>query len=77
MRKIKLFPSPHVEIRISISDEMVRDFKECQRQAREFIENDSDKCAGNCSKCSWGDVRIGDSGVCELEELIEQLEEEA
>lgn len=26
MRKIKLFPFPHVEIRISVSDEMERDY---------------------------------------------------
>lgn len=34
MKKIKLFPAPHIEIRISVSDEMERDYLECQRRLR-------------------------------------------
>ena len=30
MKKIKLFPAPHVEIRIHVSEEMERDYAECQ-----------------------------------------------
>lgn len=30
MKKIKLFPAPHIEIRISVSDEMERDYLECR-----------------------------------------------
>lgn len=36
MKKIKLFPSSHVEIRVHVSDEMVKDMRECRRK---FAEN--------------------------------------
>ncbi len=38
MRKIKLFPFPHVEIRISVSDEMERDYWKCRESIRRAVE---------------------------------------
>ena len=34
MKKIKLFPAPHVEIRIHVSEEMERDYAECQKMMK-------------------------------------------
>ena len=38
MRKIKLFPFPHVEIRISVSDEMERDYWKCRESIRNGLD---------------------------------------
>lgn len=34
MRKIKLFPAPHTELRLDVSDEMEKDYQECRRMAQ-------------------------------------------
>lgn len=33
MKKIKFFPAPHVEVRVSVTDEMVADLIECDRMS--------------------------------------------
>ena len=61
MRKITVYPAPHTEVRIHASNEMIEDFKECYKSAVEgFFE-------GDCINCSWYDVKIGDTNMCELE----------
>lgn len=30
VKKIKFFPAPHVEIRVSVTDEMAADLRECR-----------------------------------------------
>lgn len=68
MRKIKLFPSTHVEVRLFVSDEMERDYLECQRRLR---SGDMDL---QCSKCSWIDVNISSyCSACMLNGLEEQM----
>lgn len=69
MKKIKLFPAPHVEVRIHVSDEMERDYAECVKNNREGIGNEEFPCDG----CSWADVEVYGTGVCELKGLKEQL----
>lgn len=46
MKKIKLFPAPHVEIRIHVSEEMERDYVECQKMMKRGEDCD-------CDRCSW------------------------
>lgn len=60
MKKIKIF-LPHAEIKINVTDEMVRDFKECKELA-EDITTDEYK---DCDTCSWGRMLIGCTGLCE------------
>lgn len=69
MRKIKLFPSTHVEVRLFVSDEMERDYLECQRRLK---SGDMDL---QCDNCSWKDVKISrcGSGACMLTGLEEQM----
>lgn len=68
MRKIKLFPAPHVELRVSVSDEMVADYRECKR----LYETGGCK---DCDTCSWREVEISDTRMCELKEMEQLLEE--
>ena len=49
MKKIKLFPTPHMEVRIFVSDEMEKDFMECRRKTgKGKIPR-----IPSCDKCSW------------------------
>lgn len=51
---ITVFPAPHVKV--SISNEMRNDFKECLK-----VED-----AKDCNTCSWDKVCIGEAGMCTL-----------
>ena len=46
MRKIKLFPAPHLELRVSVSDEMIKDYRECIAMAEELDGKDCEPAAG-------------------------------
>ena len=61
MKKIKLFPGPHMELRIFVSDQMEEDYKECARMAESACGDGKD-----CDSCSWRDVMIFGLGMCEL-----------
>ena len=52
MKKIKLFPAPHMEVRVFVSDEMEKDFVECRRKTgKGKIPR-----IPNCDKCSWEEL---------------------
>lgn len=72
MKKIKFFPAPHVEVRVSVTNEMVADLQECKRIAE---ESNYEKLK-DCGTCSWREVKIPDTGMCELEEVCRQVLEE-
>lgn len=64
MKKIKLFPAPHLELKVYVSDEMLKDYIACARGAEHA------ECEGkDCDGCSWNAVRIGDLNMCELDEM--------
>lgn len=69
MKKIKFFQAPHVEVRVSVTDEMAADLRECDRMS----EHDEIK---DCGTCSWRDVEIENTGLCEFNEVCRQLLEE-
>ncbi len=69
MRKIKIFPSPHVEVRIYVTDEMEKDFKECKEAAE---SKDPEKCK-DCSECSWFDSSIEHIGMCQFPDIERHL----
>ena len=61
-KRITIYPAQHTEVRIHASEEMIEDYKECYKLALEF------DCDGkDCKTCSWNDVKIGDTNMCELE----------
>lgn len=72
MKKVKFFPAPHVEVRVSVTDEMVADLRECWRMAEET------NCEGckDCDDCSWCEVEIENTCLCEFNEVCRQLLEE-
>ncbi len=72
MKKIKIFPAPHLEIRVHVSDEMVRDYRACRE---ELIE--SGLPFVDCSKCSWRDVKMTGERMCELDVMEHLLEEKS
>ena len=72
MKKIKFFPAPHVEVLVSVTDEMVTDLRECRRMAE---ETNYEGCK-DCDDCSWRDVEIPDTRMCELDEVRRQVLEE-
>lgn len=65
MKRIKLFPAPHLEIRLHMSDQMVEDYKECARTAEESDWNN----LKDCGTCSWREVNFNNIGMCQLGEL--------
>lgn len=67
MQKIKIFPAPHVELRIHVSDKMVADLREC----RELVERTGN--GKDCNNCSWADVDLFDTGMCELDTVWEKV----
>lgn len=67
MQKIKIFPAPHVEVRIHVSDGMAADLKECWEMSARL------GAGKDCSTCSWCDVEIEGTGMCELEEVRKKI----
>lgn len=49
---IKLYPCPHVEVRVYVSEEMIEDLKRC-RKVMDETGNGAD-----CSICSWKDIDL-------------------
>ena len=72
MKKIKFFPAPHIEVRVSVTDEMIADLKECKR----ILEETNYENCKDCDTCSWGEVEIESTGMCEMEEVCRQVLEE-
>lgn len=64
MEKIICIPTKSDKLRISvrITGEMVKDFCDCLRKAYTMSGKD-------CDTCSWGDLTIGDVGMCEMDEV--------
>lgn len=75
MKKIKFFPAPHVEVRVSVTDEMVADLRECRRMIEAYGRGEIEDCK-DCDDCSWQEVEIDCTKMCELEEVHRQVLEE-
>ena len=66
MQKIKIFPAPHVEVRVHVSEQMVEDMRECQELDR--------SCEVDCNSCSWNDVEIdGNTPLCTFQEVRDKV----
>ncbi len=51
MRIVKTFPAPHVEMRVSVSEQMESDLKKCYEKSRAGEP-------GDCDTCSWFEIDI-------------------
>lgn len=76
---IKIWPAPHIEIRVHVSEEMIKDFKKCYKLS-EMIEKRRSVVTiyQNCEECSWRNICIEEGGteVCALfdkKNVAEQL----
>lgn len=69
MKKVRIFPAPHMEIKLHISDEMIKDYRDCKAQA--------EKVGGykDCDQCSWKEVEFENVCACQFEQLEKLLEE--
>lgn len=63
-KTIKIFPAPHVEVRLHVSKEMVKDFKACC---------DTGGLGQLCTECSWFNVKIGATTVCCIKGLRKEI----
>lgn len=68
---IKLFPAPHIELRVHVSEDMAKDYFECKRMAdsSDFEEYK------DCSSCSWDEVQLNGIGACTFDGVEEKMEE--
>lgn len=69
MSEIKLYPAPHVELKLHISDVMIKDFKDCAEEAK----HSDFESVKDCKTCSWHDMTIGNTCMCEL--MASELQE--
>lgn len=69
MKKIKIFPEPHIEVRVLVSDEMVKDYRECAEMSK------MPEQGKNCNTCSWDSVIFEGVCMCMLREMHVLLED--
>lgn len=67
MQKVKIFPAPHMEVRIHVSDEMEKDLRECRRMSE--LEGDEK----DCDSCSWREVDWLDRCFCDLPAVRDKI----
>lgn len=78
-KTVKLFV-PHAEIRIFVTEEMIKDYKEC-REGSKLLENLDTRTKtirkhNRCEGCSWRDCK-SDSffWICEMPGIEEKMNE--
>lgn len=64
MKKIKLWPAPHLEVRVRVSDEMEADIRECRERAEQGGHGK------DCDQCSWLGVEIENTCLCEWPAVV-------
>ena len=67
---IKMWPSAHVEVRLHVTEEMIKDIEACKEAGIGPIPS--------CAECSWENIHIEEIGACALltNEMLKQLEGE-
>ena len=71
---IKIF-IPHAELRVYVTDEMIKDYKYCMECAmRDPVPEE--ELLKQCRDCSWGDIHLFDDfGLCKIPALEEKMRE--
>ena len=74
MKEVRISPSPNMELCVRITDQMEKDFRECQEMAAK--EEDG----ADCNACSWRKLVLDNGSqeiaACTLPEVIRELKEE-
>lgn len=60
-KRIDLYPAPHVEVRLHVSDEMIEDYRKCKQNARKTHDGGT-----ACEGCSWDCTEFRGIAACEL-----------
>lgn len=61
-RKIKISVCQHLELHLSVTEEMIKDLKECDGMLNEAMKQDwLDAPQKDCKYCSWKDICIESS----------------
>lgn len=78
VKTIKIWPSAHVEVRLHVTEQMIKDFKKCTESVVKIMQGEECKEIPDCKKCNWKNVTIGEEGACSLftDKIIERLKEE-
>lgn len=71
-KEIMISPHENVKITVTITEQMEKDFLECERMAEQI---GTEECK-DCDTCSWNCMRFGDTGFCEAKEMQKLLKEE-
>lgn len=66
-KKVRIKLAPCAELKINVTDDMIRDYRECAECAKKEGGKD-------CSTCSWDDILIGETALCCLLDLGKVLE---
>ena len=74
MRKIKIFPCPNVEVKIHLTDEMIKEWIACDEACSNYDENGEAQFA-DCDNCSWNNKKFGGVGLCIYDEVREKMKE--
>ncbi|MBS6396692.1 MAG: hypothetical protein KH452_06025 [Clostridiales bacterium] len=60
MKYIFFNPCEHVQVIIEVTDQMQRDYLDCEARSAELGDGKS------CCTCSWDGIDIFGTGICEL-----------
>lgn len=67
MKQIKINMNPQIELTVHVTDEMIKDYRECEELSKVDGKD--------CGKCSWGEIEIDTLGMCQLKEMEQLLKE--
>lgn len=70
-KRIDLYPVPHVEVRIHVSERMMEDYRKCKQAAEDA---DYEECM-TCKNCSWNCTEFRGTAACEIVEPEQVLGE--
>ncbi len=58
-KKVKIFPCPNIEMRISVTDQMIQELKECDEMLMAAVNcEDWNAPQKDCKTCSWRDICV-------------------
>ncbi len=65
MTVIKIKTHPQISLKVTVTDQMKNDYKECATIAQTCAIGDGK----DCNKCSWNNMKIGNMNMCVLPEM--------
>ena len=69
---IKIKAHLNINLTVNVTDQMVKDYKECYKMATSSDYEDFK----NCDSCSWWKMKLDCIGMCTLDEMKVLLEQE-